>query len=318
MPVVVPEIEKAEGARRSAPREEAGRARAAASDAAGPGHAVAAAADALLRRHGPQRRPQGRVDAAAGRARCGPRLRRRRSPRRRLRKTTSSSRGPRRRACPSRCTREPRGRGTPGGAARPGRESAGTGCAPRRQAAPPAAPPEDVDEDARPAAAGRARQRRGPPPAPLETPPVAPGRCRRQRPPRLARSPSQRRPLPLRQPAPPLLNSRSLTGFPSATVGYSIYEVAPPQQAAPPPLQPGEVPALPRRVTPTPVVDDELARCEGRFRNGAVLRHQNRRDRRHRRRKRAVTGGVPVAHRYLPAEGRRPRWRRSPARAPSA
>ncbi len=52
---------------------------------------------------------------------------------------------------------------------------------------------------------------------------------------------------------PALLNSRSLTGFPSATVGYSIYEVAPPQQAAPP-LQPGEVPALPRRATPTPVV----------------------------------------------------------------
>ena len=55
-------------------------------------------------------------------------------------------------------------------------------------------------------------------------------------------------------PAPTLLNSRSLTGFPSVTVGYSIYEVPPPQQTAPPPLQPGEVPALPRRVTATPVV----------------------------------------------------------------
>ena len=52
-----------------------------------------------------------------------------------------------------------------------------------------------------------------------------------------------------------LLNSRSLTGFPSATVGYSIYEVAPPQQQpAAAPLQPGEVPAFPRRVTPSPVV----------------------------------------------------------------
>jgi predicted small lipoprotein YifL len=53
---------------------------------------------------------------------------------------------------------------------------------------------------------------------------------------------------------PTLLNSRSLTGFPSATVGYSIYEVAPPSQATPAPLQPGEVPAFPRRVTPSPVV----------------------------------------------------------------
>ena len=52
---------------------------------------------------------------------------------------------------------------------------------------------------------------------------------------------------------PTLLNSRSLTGFPSATVGYSIYEVAPPQQPAAAPLQPGEVPTLPRRVTPSPV-----------------------------------------------------------------
>ena len=54
--------------------------------------------------------------------------------------------------------------------------------------------------------------------------------------------------------APAVLNSRSLTGFPSPTVGYSIYEVAPPDQPAPAPLEPGDVPALPRRVTLAPVV----------------------------------------------------------------
>ena len=51
-----------------------------------------------------------------------------------------------------------------------------------------------------------------------------------------------------------VLNSRSLTGFPASTVGYSIYQVAPPDQTAPAPLQPGEVPPLPRRVTLAPVV----------------------------------------------------------------
>jgi hypothetical protein len=86
------------------------------------------------------------------------------------------------------------------------------------------------------------------------------------------------------------------------TVGYSIYEVPPPQQAAPPPLQPGEVPALPRRVTATPVVTTTWRDVKVDFGTRAVLRHQNRRDLGHRRRKRAVTGGVPVANRYLPAK----------------
>ena len=87
-----------------------------------------------------------------------------------------------------------------------------------------------------------------------------------------------------------MLNSRSLTGFPSSTVGYSIYQVAPPQQAAPAPLQPGEVPPLPRRVTLTPGRHDELARCEGRFRRGAVLRHRT-----------VVTSGTAVESEPSPA-----------------
>jgi fibronectin type 3 domain-containing protein len=53
---------------------------------------------------------------------------------------------------------------------------------------------------------------------------------------------------------PTLLNSRSLAGFPVATVGYSVYEVAPPQSPVLPALQPAAVPALPRRATMTPVV----------------------------------------------------------------
>jgi predicted small lipoprotein YifL len=64
--------------------------------------------------------------------------------------------------------------------------------------------------------------------------------------------------------APAVLNSRSLTGFPSAIVGYSIYEVAPPDQPAAAPLQPGAVPPLPRRATLAPVAtmswrDEKLA-----------------------------------------------------------
>lgn len=50
-----------------------------------------------------------------------------------------------------------------------------------------------------------------------------------------------------------LLNSRTLTGFPSVSTTYAVYEVPPPQQQAPAPLQPGEVPALPRRLTQTPI-----------------------------------------------------------------
>jgi hypothetical protein len=49
-----------------------------------------------------------------------------------------------------------------------------------------------------------------------------------------------------------LLNSRSLTGFQSAAIGYAVYEVAPPHLTAAP-LQPGEVPPLPRRLTPQPL-----------------------------------------------------------------
>lgn len=53
---------------------------------------------------------------------------------------------------------------------------------------------------------------------------------------------------------PALLNSRSLTGFPSVTTGYVVDEVSPPDQPAPAPLQPGAVPPLPRRATLAPVL----------------------------------------------------------------
>ena len=52
--------------------------------------------------------------------------------------------------------------------------------------------------------------------------------------------------------APARLNSRSLTGFPSVATGYAVYEVAP-AHLTPAPLQPGEVPPLPRRLTPQPL-----------------------------------------------------------------
>ena len=268
MPVVVPEIEKQKARDEELRAEAPGRAGAAASDAAGPGHAAAAAADALLRRHGPQRRPQGRVDAAAGRARCGRRRRRRRSPRPRLRKTTSSSPGRRPPGLP-----KPVHKGTAArrrGAAR--REAAASRRPPvpsaRRQArrrrprrqttktttrspTPVAPPPAPVPPPPAPVETPPRRLSPAPPPAPVATGAIAaPGAA-----------------VAGETPSPTLLNSRSLTGFPSATVGYSVYEVAPPQQPAPPPLQPGAVPALPRRVTtPTPVVTTTLARCEGRFR----------------------------------------------------
>lgn len=108
-------------------------------------------------------------------------------------------------------------------------------------AAPPAAPPAD-DEDAAAPSPPVA------PPAPPATPPVvapvAPGEAAVPAAAAVAGQPA----------APTVLNSRSLAGFPSSTVSYSIYEVASPQQAAPAPLQPGEVPPLPRRATLTPVV----------------------------------------------------------------
>lgn len=51
---------------------------------------------------------------------------------------------------------------------------------------------------------------------------------------------------------PPVLNSRSLTGFPVVTIGYNVYEVAP-AHLTPAPAEPGAVPALPRKATPAPV-----------------------------------------------------------------
>ncbi len=51
---------------------------------------------------------------------------------------------------------------------------------------------------------------------------------------------------------PALLPSRSLAGFPRTTIGYNVYLVPPPGWT-PVEGQPGEVPLLPRRLTPSPV-----------------------------------------------------------------
>jgi hypothetical protein len=55
-----------------------------------------------------------------------------------------------------------------------------------------------------------------------------------------------------RSSTPAVLKSRSLSGFPNTVIAYHVYEVAPPD-LTPAPLQPGEVPPLPRRLTPQPV-----------------------------------------------------------------
>ncbi|HEX7087081.1 MAG TPA: hypothetical protein VF198_11990 [Vicinamibacterales bacterium] len=51
---------------------------------------------------------------------------------------------------------------------------------------------------------------------------------------------------------PAVLPSRSLAGFPRTTIGYNVYLVPPPGWT-PVEGQPGEVPLLPRRLTPSPV-----------------------------------------------------------------
>ena len=234
MPVVVPEIEK-QNARDEALRLQAARrAGAAAPDAAGPGHAAAAAADALLRRHRPQRRPQGRVDAAAARGAATRAPGAAASPRRRSPKTTSSSTWT---APPGLPTPVHKGtappRASPGAAttrragaqAQPGPGAEGPGAAPpcSRQMTTKTTWREP---DACSAAASAESRRR----SAAETPPPAPVQRSRQRLPRLARLPRRAAAAAGQDGAPTLLNSRSLTGFPSATVGYSIYEVAPPQQ----------------------------------------------------------------------------------------
>jgi hypothetical protein len=88
---------------------------------------------------------------------------------------------------------------------------------------------EDADEEAPPAAApdGVAQ-----PVVPVVAPPVVPA--------------------PAAEGVVPVLNSRTLTGFPNVVNGYNVYEVAPPH-LTPAPLQPGEVPLLPRKLTPAPI-----------------------------------------------------------------
>ncbi|HEY8537175.1 MAG TPA: hypothetical protein VIL25_12015 [Vicinamibacterales bacterium] len=51
---------------------------------------------------------------------------------------------------------------------------------------------------------------------------------------------------------PPVLPSRSLSGFPRTTIGYHVYQIPPPGWT-PVEGQPGEVPLLPRRLTPAPI-----------------------------------------------------------------
>jgi hypothetical protein len=111
---------------------------------------------------------------------------------------------------------------------------------PTPQAAPRPEPTTDDDDVVRPEPGVPVPAPVAPPPAPAATPPVAPVT------PAAAAAGEAA--------VPKLLNSRSLTGFPSATVGYSVYEVAPPQAPVPPALQPDAVPALPRRATMAPVV----------------------------------------------------------------
>ena len=138
----------------------------------------------------------------------------------------------------------------PGTAARPagpaGARAPGSAAAATPQAAPRPEPTIDDDDVVRP-------EPGVPLPAPSTAPVAPPVEAVPAAPPAaevaVAGAPAAGQP-----PVSTLLNSRSLTGFPSATVGYSIYEVPSPKEPTPVALQPGAVPALPRRVTMAPVV----------------------------------------------------------------
>jgi predicted small lipoprotein YifL len=120
----------------------------------------------------------------------------------------------------------------------PGRPGATSGPATSSPAGPAGPllpvppPPSAADEAAAPAQEVGA----GVPPATPQDPAVAP-------------TSQEASPAPK---VPRVLNSRSLTGFRSPTTAYAVYEVAP-SHLTPAPLQPGEVPPLPRRLTPQPL-----------------------------------------------------------------
>jgi hypothetical protein len=139
------------------------------------------------------------------------------------------------------------------GTARPSPGRAGAAAAAPRPsgaatpvgAQPPTVPVRsaDEDDDDAPALAPAA------PPLPATPPPVAPVAPAGAT---LADAPAAPPATERAAGAQALLNSRSLTGFPSVTTGYAVYEVAPPH-LTPAPLQPGEVPPLPRKLTPQPL-----------------------------------------------------------------
>ena len=215
VPVVVPEIEKAEGARGSASPQAPRRAGAASSHAAGPGHAAAAAVDALLRRHGPQRRSQGRRRRAAARGaatRTSGAAAAHVDARRELRRAVWTA---------------PPGLPTPvhkGTALAAARGSGDAGCAGAHEHRLGPAP--SAGAAPRTAERRRGRRRRRAPRRPASRPRLLPrSACRgairgRPAPPVTGAVAAPAR-APPRQPsrqaaAPTLLNSRSLTGFPSA------------------------------------------------------------------------------------------------------
>ena len=115
--------------------------------------------------------------------------------------------------------------------ARVARRDHDTVCASCRSSGAPPVAPTDDDDDELPTPVA-------PPPAPVPTPPPV------ETPPEVPVPAPPPAPVATgaiavpgaavagETPAPTLLNSRSLTGFPSVTVGYSIYEVPPPHQAA--------------------------------------------------------------------------------------
>jgi hypothetical protein len=132
------------------------------------------------------------------------------------------------------------GRPTPAGPAAPPADPAGP---------LPPVPPGPADEESAPVAppaVAASPAVAAPPAAPTTSavPPAAEGSA--------APSPATTKAAAAVPKAPRVLNSRSLTGFRSPTTGYAVYEVAPPH-LTPAPLQPGEVPALPRRLTPQPL-----------------------------------------------------------------
>jgi hypothetical protein len=125
-------------------------------------------------------------------------------------------------------------------------------AAPAEGPAQPVRPSEDEEEDAD-ADEARPDEAAAPPVDPAQ-PAVAPPAAVEPQPAAAAPAGAQEAAGKPATTEPGVLNSRTLTGFPAFAIGYSVYEVASPSAPAPP-LEPGAVPPLPRRVTPAPVKD---------------------------------------------------------------